>query len=267
MKTVLLLVHDDAGQEARLQAALDLTRALDGHLDCLDVCVVPVLMDDCYAGAGVGVLLADEKAREGLNRTRLEARLAHEDVNWSWADATGQIAPALTEAAVLADLIVINRRLDVWPLPDMREIAGEVLLKSGRPILAVPEAARGIDLNGTALVAWDGSPAAEAALRAALPLLKLARDVVVFEVQDGSVRLSAEEAATYLSRHDIHATIECAPAVDERAASILLDRIGRGDCGYVVMGGFGHSRFTQALFGGVTRKMLTESPIPVFLAR
>ena len=27
MKNVLLLVHDDQGQEARLQAALDLTRA------------------------------------------------------------------------------------------------------------------------------------------------------------------------------------------------------------------------------------------------
>jgi hypothetical protein len=28
MKSVLLLVHDDAGQEARLQAALDVVRAI-----------------------------------------------------------------------------------------------------------------------------------------------------------------------------------------------------------------------------------------------
>lgn len=37
MKTVLLLGHNDAGQEARLQAALDLTRALSGHLICVDI--------------------------------------------------------------------------------------------------------------------------------------------------------------------------------------------------------------------------------------
>lgn len=41
MKNVLVLLHDDAGQEARLQVALDLTRALSGHLKCLDV-VVPL---------------------------------------------------------------------------------------------------------------------------------------------------------------------------------------------------------------------------------
>lgn len=37
MKNILLLVHDDDGQEVRLQAALDLVRALDGHLTCVDV--------------------------------------------------------------------------------------------------------------------------------------------------------------------------------------------------------------------------------------
>ena len=40
---------------------------------------------------------------------------------------------------------------------------------------------------------------------------------------------------------------------------------GRFD--YLVMGGFGHSRFVEACLGGVTRKMLTSSPIPLFLAR
>lgn len=46
MKTLLLLVHDDAGQEARLQAALDLTRALDGHLTCVDIAPIPVFAGD-----------------------------------------------------------------------------------------------------------------------------------------------------------------------------------------------------------------------------
>ena len=29
MKNILLLIHDDPGQEARLQAALDITRAVE----------------------------------------------------------------------------------------------------------------------------------------------------------------------------------------------------------------------------------------------
>jgi hypothetical protein len=39
MKNVLLLVHDDPGQEARVQAALDVVRAIEGHLICLGVAV------------------------------------------------------------------------------------------------------------------------------------------------------------------------------------------------------------------------------------
>jgi nucleotide-binding universal stress UspA family protein len=36
--------------------------------------------------------------------------------------------------------------------------------------------------------------------------------------------------------------------------------------GYIVMGGYGHSRAREYLFGGVTRHMLMESPIPLVLA-
>ena len=41
MKTVMVLIHDDAGQEARLQCALDVVRAVEGHLVCLDVVQLP----------------------------------------------------------------------------------------------------------------------------------------------------------------------------------------------------------------------------------
>ncbi len=46
MKNVLVLLHDDAGQEARFQCALDLTRAIDGHLTCVDVAMLPVAVED-----------------------------------------------------------------------------------------------------------------------------------------------------------------------------------------------------------------------------
>ena len=49
MKNVLLLVHDDAGQESRFQAALDITRAVEGHLTCLNVAIYPMFVSDAYA--------------------------------------------------------------------------------------------------------------------------------------------------------------------------------------------------------------------------
>ncbi|MCX8475482.1 MAG: universal stress protein [Sphingomonas sp.] len=265
MKNILVLMHDDMGQEARFQAALDLARALDGHLTCIDVAVTPVSVPDYATLGGSALLLGDEQENEAENRARMEARLKVEGVAYDWIQTTGYLSPSVREAAGLADLIVLNRGIkDAYP--DMDEVASEVLLKSGRPIVAVPHESRGFDAFGHALVAWDGSAEAQAALRAAVPLLQHASRVTIVECEDGSVKTPAEEAAAYLSRHDIKAIVWRARADMDIPSTILLDQIEKQDVAYMVMGGFGHSRFVEAVLGGVTRRMLHECPVPLFLA-
>ena len=38
------------------------------------------------------------------------------------------------------------------------------------------------------------------------------------------------------------------------------------DVDMIVMGAFVHSRFREAVLGGVTRSMLDDAPVPLFLA-
>lgn len=265
MKNILLLVHDDDGQEARLQAALDVVRAVEGHLSCLDVTILPMLVTDYYSGAGEGMLLADERARESANKARLEERLRHEDVPWDWVDTCGPLTSCVTEAAGLADLIVVNRKLESFPLPDMLNVAAGIIVGARKPILAVPEASRGITFAGHVLVAWDGSPSATAAMQAAVPLLKLAEKVTLIEFEDGSAGMPAEEAASYLSREDIHAVVRREHLDGHPVADRLCAESRNHRYAYIVMGGFGHSRLREAMFGGVTRRMLSESPVPLLL--
>lgn len=264
MKNILLLIHDDDGQEARLQAALDVTRALNGHLICLDVAVVTPFVGDETGISGGAMLLEMERGAEALNRARLEPRLANEGVSFEWKDVMDYVEPALENAATLADLIVVNRALDSLPMPDMRQVAAALIAESGKPVLAVPDDTGGLNVAGSVLVAWDGSREASDALAAAVPLLRLAEIVTIVEVDDGSVRIPAEQAATYLSRHDVHPEI-----VRETGdpARILLVRAEIGRFDYLVMGGFGHSRTIEALFGGVTRRLLDDCPIPILVAR
>lgn len=266
MKNILLLIHDDSGQEARLQAALDVTRAVNGHLHCLDVSVIVPMIGANVGISGGAMLIELEKENEADNRARTYPRLEKEDVSWSWTDTTDYIEPALEAASGLADLIVVNRALDAFPLPDMRTLAAGLVVKSGKPILAVPEAATGFNAGGNALVAWDGSREASAALSAAVPLLQLAGSVTIVEIEDGSVKTGAEEAASYLSRHGIHASIVRTPSAGDDAATLLLAKANSEKFDYLVMGGFGHSPFVEALFGGVTRRLLAESPIPLLVA-
>lgn len=267
MKNILVLAHDDVGQEARIQAALDLARALDGHVTCLDVAMMLPPMTEFDAISVSAQAFGDELTREKANRARIEARLANEDVRWDWIDASGDIATELRRVAPLSDLIVVNRAIDDIATGDALAIASELIVKSDRPVFAVPAESIGVDPRGSAFVCWDGSPASEAALRAATPLLKLASNVTLVEVEDGSIRTPAAQAAMYLSRHDIAVTIEREQPADRKTGAVLLSKLRAERPAYAVMGGYGHSRMVQALFGGVTKSLLSESPVPLLLAR
>lgn len=264
MKNILLLIHDDDGQSARLHTALDLTRALGGHLSCIDVTPTPVYGGNTYAGLGDAILLSDERESEAKNKERVMHRLSGEDIAWSWKDVTGDLADCILAAAALTDLIVLNRALDDHPLPDMRRIASRVLMHAHKPIVAVPETADGFNAKGRVLIAWDGQESVAATMRACVPLLQLASDVEIFMARDGAEKTDPNDAAAYLSRHNIHASVKI---IDDglTGADILIQNAAshwRAD--YILMGAYSHGRLMEA-FGGVTKRLLAKSKFPLVI--
>jgi nucleotide-binding universal stress UspA family protein len=264
MRNILLFAHDDAGQEARINVALDLRRALGGHLLCVDVTIIPEEVTD-YAGmGGSALLLADEELNETRNAARLRLRLTRENVPFDWVDATGDLATCIRDASGLADLVVANRQLDHSGFPHMMELVGKLVVEAQLPVLAVPETATGFAANGQAVVAWDGSASAQAALRAAVPLLKRAGGVTLLYIDDGSIKQPLGEAVQYLARHGIAADVRREQKL-AKPAEILLEAAQAGEADYIVMGAYGHARMLEELFGGTTARLLTESPVPLFL--
>lgn len=264
MKNIAVLIHDDAGQEARLQAALDITRAVSGHLTAIGVTALVPVADDPFMGMPLSAMVSDAAAEEASHQARIEARLADEDVPWDIETATGDIAFCLTEHAKLADLVVVNTAFDDFP---GREMTGAVaaLIRAGRAVLAVPPAARGIRFDAAMLIAWDGSDEADAALRAAVPLLTHATAVHILCIDHGGVTHPPEQAARYLSRHNIHAEVVTITQKGDSATAILNHAQGMV-AGMIVMGGYGQPRLFESLFGGVTQKLLEHGKVPLFLA-
>ncbi|MDO7835998.1 universal stress protein [Sphingobium sp. HBC34] len=270
MTTILLHIHDDLGMESRLQAACDLARAASAHIQCVQV--TPML-ETIAAGAGDGLgyapaIAAELHAIDETFRTRIEARFAQEDVAWDWRQMEGDSLPNLLAAAKLADVIVAS-------LPAMGQggggdplpIAADLALGGRTPVLAVPLAAEGWAVTGRALVAWDGSPAAAAALRAAVPLLRLAEAVEIVTIgADGATTFPATDAPAYLARHGIKAQLHVRPHGDRTVEAALRDMITALRADWVVMGAFGHSRWRELIFGGVTRSLLRTAPVPLLLA-
>ena len=265
MKNILLLIHNDKGQEARYQAALDVARAVQGHLTCLDVTILPEVMGDYVAMGAGGLLLAEEQESESIHAAKMRARLEHEDVPFDWTETTGFLSQTLEARTRLMDLVVLSTDEEGELFRGMRDVIGELLVQTGKPVLVVPPESRRLDLTGRAMIAWDGSADAEAALAAAVPLLSLARSVTLYHVDDKSMDAPIEDAARYLSRHGIEPVVKKEPAGTDRVSASLRCEAETGEYDYVVMGGFGHSRTLETIFGGATQAMLKTCTVPMLL--
>lgn len=264
MKNILLLVHEDQGQEARLQAALDLARAFEGHIQCADVTALTLYPADPGGWASSLALVEDRKLEVELRR-RLEVRLASEGVSWDWAESIGDLAACLESQSALSDLVVVNCRRDAFFADQRRGLVGDLAYNARCPVMAVPERAVGVNLGGAAIVAWDGSEPAAATLRATVPMLGLAREVHVVSVGALQSGPSAEDAAVYLSRYGIKPQVHLIEPGTGTPDQVLLDLADNTRAGYCVMGAYGRGRLSEALFGGVTRRMIEAAALPLVL--
>jgi nucleotide-binding universal stress UspA family protein len=131
------------------------------------------------------------------------------------------------------------------------------------------------------LIALDGSPDAETALRHAATL---ARDqharLTLLTVAPPAATAAGAGASQPPDLLDLQATIlreALAWLPDDVGVTTQLERgdaaeailrIAReGDYDLIVMGSHGHSRIRRALLGSVSEKVLRASPVPVLLMR
>ena len=187
---------------------------------------------------------------------------------WDWVHAVGDVADLVCHSVELSDIVVMNTDMKGTAIPEMRSAVSAATIKAKKPILAVPKGVLRFSASGLAIVAWDGSAPAVAALRAATPILAYASAVHIVEVDkfhEGGV--AAEDGAAYLSRHGIQAVVRREKTHGMMPVSEkLIELAERAKVDYFVLGAYGHSRFTEAVFGGVTRSMLIRSPVPLILA-
>lgn len=164
----------------------------------------------------------------------------------------GQIDPDETFASTLSDL------------PE------HVVLNGGRPVLIVPHSGRFDGSYNRILVAWDGSREATRALTDAIPLLRRAKNVTVALLNpDVGAETHGEQPgadiALFLARHDIRIEV-MQQKTDIDVGNALLSLVTDLGSDLIVMGGYGHTRFREALLGGVTRTVLQTMTVPVLMS-
>jgi nucleotide-binding universal stress UspA family protein len=276
-KTILVHVADDAAGLARIAAAGDLAERFGARVVGFAAAAQPAPI--MAEGASFAAAVWAEQAAEHETRAQAAAEAFGEAMRRRGLSAESRIiggfedtaGAALAVSARYADLTVIGCREGVSSRALADSLIDGALFDTGRPALIAPAAGLPAGVGRKIMLAWDGGPQAARAAADALPFLTGAEEVrvAVARTYFGMSRHGEEpgaDVARWLSAHDVKVTVEVLDPAGRSVAKALADAAVEGGCDMIVMGGFGHSRLREAIFGGVTSEMMDDPALPVFLA-
>jgi nucleotide-binding universal stress UspA family protein len=276
IKDILVHLDGSAEDEVRLAHGEAVASAQGAHLTGIFTNPLPELLitTPMDGGAATAQVLAEieQQARlEGdtVNR-RLSERLARLGVSNELrrVEATpGGLSAAVASQARCADLFVATRPYREAGAPLWDELIEAVLFGSGRGLLLVPpeRPPQGRPV-ASVLVAWNQSREAARAVREALSFIEKATRTVILLVDPEPDDAIEPGIAKHLLRHGAAAEIANVEGRGHRVGEVILDEAGRVSADLVVMGGYGHARLRERVFGGATLEMLTASEYPILMA-
>src|SRR5205823_4705083 len=105
------------------------------------------------------------------------------------------------------------------------------------------------------------------AVTAASPFLQIAKQIVIMTVAEDNSALEheAERLMAGLRWHGVPVTMRHLHPDGHNAADNLLSA-AREHSSLLVMGGYGHSRLREWIFGGFTQHVLRGADVPVLMA-
>ena len=160
------------------------------------------------------------------------------------------------------------------PGPDDMQSAifDAVLTGSGSGILALPRTDdRTPALFERIAIAWNGSREASCAIRAALPFLSQANEVVIVLVdqpvrQAGAAERTGGRILSHLKRHGVQANVAQVTSGSLKTAEALLAEVRALGVDLLVLGAQGEGGLLQWFKASVSRDVLERSNIPLLMA-
>jgi nucleotide-binding universal stress UspA family protein len=259
LKNIGVFVDATPEGEKRIDYAATLAEQCGAHLAGIHVvsAVRPEYRSDYYVigEKAIRALLAEQKAADEAAisnvRRRFEAISAKRDLNAEFrVIRRGGPDEDITLSSLHSDLVVIGQR----ELQELRGYASpeKLLLSSGAPILVIPSGWR--------------------AVADALPFLVAASSVTLLVVDsDERAGRHGEEPgadiAHYLARHGARVEVEQVSSQGSPVADIILSYARDHGVDLIVIGAYTHARSVEMVFGGVTRTLLKQAPVPVLMSR
>jgi len=274
-KTILVHLNDTRRAQAVLEPAVRLATRHNSHLIGLHVqASVPAPPIPLPYGQEVvrAVAAAQQKETDEIAAT-FGRMTANQPFVAEWRVEKGphiDPAEAVMDHSRAADLVVAGQNDPDWDSTPLQDVAERLAIGSGRPVLVVPYVGRYPEIGRNVVIAWKASRESARAVFDALPILALAEQVQILEIQEGGARGTAPAVdttiAAALARHGIKPTVRTSIAGDIGIGDEILSRIADMGADLLVMGAYGHSRMRELVFGGVTRHIARHMTVPTLLS-
>ncbi|MDE0004788.1 MAG: universal stress protein [Rhodospirillaceae bacterium] len=269
-KDIVVHLGTDNRSAARLDAAIELAEHYEGRVTGVYVLSkrnIPGFVRCEIPPEILKRLDTEERTFAEEAETHFAERTARTPVPCEWRLMTGDPVEAVTTSAHYADITIVGQT-DPDDGRTVNGLADGVVLGGGGPVLVWPYVGSCHVTAATIMLAWNGTREATRALADALPLMQQARKVIVFGVDrnDGK-HVPGADISTHLAHHGVWAEARhTRTSSGIHIGDALLSEIGDCGIGLLVMGGYGHHRLRERLFGGVTRDILREMTVPVLMA-
>jgi len=281
IKSILAPLTGFEQSEAALVVALKLARKLGAFTDVLHVSpdprdTIPLISEGAAGPAIVRIMEmaeADAKKRAAAAEALFRKACAAAGIVATGASAgvrygtiVGRAPGEIALRARVHDLVLLGR------VPEDAEIEWRLsfeaaLMEGGRPILLLSKEPRET-LGKSIAIAWNGSVEAAHAASSALPFLAQAEHVLLLagEKDEVPVEPSLDLVAEWLRHHGITAAVKHVALKGWPVGAELAIEAAAAGADLIVMGGYGHSRMRETIFGGATRAVVNDSALPVLMA-
>lgn len=280
LKDLLVVVDSSAASDNRVELAASLAAEHGAQLIGLYILPLPE-PSQAEEETGTGKIVEDlitvynreEQELARVAQGRFEAAIERHGIRGEWRTGGGFASEEAAVHARYVDLAVVGQvdpKLKRAVMPPL--LPEEVALSTGRPILVTPFSPGPTRTGNRILVAWNARREATRAVNDALPLLSKAESVTVLVVnpEQWVIAPHGEEPgadiALHLARHGVTVRVERALSEDVSVGEVLRAKAREIGADLIVMGAYGHSRARELILGGVTRDILREMPVPVFMS-
>jgi nucleotide-binding universal stress UspA family protein len=275
-RNIMVQVDETAGCKTRVDAAVALAARFKSALTGV------FLKSNFLAVYGASSALAfvspeslrfllDEQA-EAVRKAADAARAAFEAVArdagiaFDWVEIDGDHDEALINCARCHDLTVFPGRAKV-SIGEHQIAAGKLGMAAGGPVLVLPNAAIDRPMGRRVLIAWKGSRESARALNDAWPFLREADEVQVLTVRSDGGGTSDPMLERQLRLHGCKVVKIVIDADDDATTAEIIHRhVGTMGADLVVMGLYGHPRFSELVLGGVSQRLLETLPAPLLVS-